>query len=85
MSRLLQCVTVLAVLIISHGVTLGQQNHFASIYLDGKKIGQVHFTLRHDEKGLVEELKTRSSVSIFGIKVFYFTQHLHEIWKDGEI
>ena len=85
MSRLLQCMTVLAVLIISHGVALGQQDHFASIYLGGKKIGQVHYTLRHDEKGLVEELKTRSSVSIFGIKVHYFTQHLHEVWKDGEL
>lgn len=34
---------------------------------------------------MVEELKTRSSVSILGFKVFYFTQHLHEVWKDGEL
>ena len=34
---------------------------------------------------MVEELKTRSSVSILGIKVFYFTQDLHEVWKDGEL
>ncbi len=85
MSRLVQSMMVLAVLVISHGVALGNQNYFASIYLGGKKIGQVHYMLRQDEKGMVEELKTRSSVSILGFKVFYFTQHLHEVWKDGEL
>ncbi len=37
MSRLVQSMMVLVVLVISHGVALGNQNHFASIYLGGKK------------------------------------------------
>ena len=85
MSRLLQCVTVLALLVMSHRADAADQNHFASIFLDEKKIGQIHYTLRTDEKGMVEELKTRSSVSILGFQVYYFTQDLHEVWKTGEL
>ena len=85
MSRLLRCMTVLAVLLTSHRAGGADENHFASIYLDEKKIGQIHYTLRTDEKGMVEELKTRSSVAILGFQVYYFTQHLHEVWKTGEL
>jgi hypothetical protein len=77
--------TALAVLVISHPAGAADQNHFASIYLDEKKIGQIHYILRTDEKGMVEELKTRSSVSILGFQVYYFTQDLHEVWKVGEL
>jgi hypothetical protein len=85
MSRLLQCVTVVALLVLSHRADAADQNHFASIFLDGKKIGQIHYTLRTDDKGMVEELKTRSSVSILGFQVYYFTQDLHEVWKTGAL
>jgi Family of unknown function (DUF6134) len=85
MSRLLQCITVLAVLVFSHRAGAADQNHFASIYLDEKKIGQIHYMLRTDVKGMVEDLKTRSSVSILGFQVYYFTQDLHEVWKVGEL
>jgi Family of unknown function (DUF6134) len=85
MVRLLRCITVLTVLVISHHAGAADENHFASIYLDEKKIGQIHYTLRTDEKGMVEQLKTRSSVSILGFQVYYFTQDLHEVWKTGEL
>jgi hypothetical protein len=85
MVRLLRCITVLAVLVISHHAGAADENHFASIYLDEKKIGHIHYTLRTDEKGFVEQLKTRSSVSILGFQVYYFTQDLHEVWKTGEL
>ena len=85
MSRLVKCMTVLAVVVISHGATAADQNHFASIYLDGKQIGQIHYMLRTNEKGMVEELKTRSSLSILGFQVYYFTQDLHEVWNNGEL
>ncbi len=85
MSRLAQCMIVLAVLVVSHGAGAADQNHFLSMSLNGKKIGQVHYTVRYNEKGLVEEIKTRSSVSILGIKLHYFTQDLHEVWKDEEL
>src|SRR5678815_179040 len=61
------------------------QNHFVSIYLDSKKIGQVHYVVRTDDQGMVEQLKTLSSVSVLGCQVYYFTQDLHEIWKRGEL
>ena len=85
MPRLVSWMIVLAVLVILHGAGAADQNHFASIYLDGKKIGQVHYMLRTNEKGMVEELKTRSSLSILGFQVYYFTQDLHEVWKGGEL
>jgi Family of unknown function (DUF6134) len=85
MSRLVQCITLLAMLVISNGASAADQNHFASIHLDGKKIGQIHYMVRTNENGFVEELKTRSSLSILGFQVYYFTQDLHEVWNKGEL
>ena len=76
---------VFAALLMAHGALAADQNHFASIYLDGKKIGQVQYTVRTNDQGVVEELKTRSSLSILGFQVYYFTQDLHEVWKSGEL
>ena len=85
MRRLVQPGIVLAVLFMAHGARAADQNHFASIFLDGKKIGQVQYTVRTNDQGMVEELKTRSSLSILGFQVYYFTQDLHEVWKSGEL
>ena len=85
MSRLVQYMTVLAVLVISQSASAADENHFASIYLDGKKIGQIHYMLRTNDKGMVEELKTRSSLSVLGFQVYHFTQDLHEVWNTGEL
>jgi hypothetical protein len=85
MWRLVQWGIVFAVLLMAQGVRATDQNHFASIYLDGKKIGQVQYTVRTDVEGVVEELKTRSSLSILGFQVYYFNQDLHEVWKSGEL
>jgi Family of unknown function (DUF6134) len=85
MWRLVQRGIVFAVLLMAQGTRAADQNHFASIYLDGKKIGQVQYTVRTDDQGVVEELKTRSSLSILGFQVYYFTQDLHEVWKSGEL
>jgi Family of unknown function (DUF6134) len=85
MWRLVQWGIVFAVLLMAQGARAADQNHFASIFLDGKKIGQVQYTVRTDDQGMVEELKTRSSLSILGFQVYYFTQDLHEVWKSGEL
>jgi hypothetical protein len=77
--------TVLAMLVISQRAGAAERNHFASIYLDKDKIGQIHYVVRTNDKGMVEELKTRSSVSILGFQASYFTQDLHEVWKTGEL
>jgi Family of unknown function (DUF6134) len=61
------------------------KNHFATIRVDGKKIGQVHYTLTYDEGGEVEEVKTRASYSVLGINVYSFSQDLHEHWQSGDL
>ena len=61
------------------------ENHFGSIFIDGKKAGQIHYTVEYDEDGEVETLKTRASLSILGIKLFNFEQNLHEAWQKGTL
>jgi len=61
------------------------ENHFATIRVDGKKIGQVHYTLTYDEGGEVEALKTNASYSVLGFEVYSFSQDLHERWQSGEL
>ena len=61
------------------------ENHFGSIYIDGKKAGQVHYTVEYGEAGDIETLKTRASLSILGVKVFNFEHNLHEEWLRGDL
>jgi Domain of unknown function (DUF6134) len=61
------------------------ENHFGSIHIDGKKAGQIHYTVDYSKEGDVETLRTRASLSILGIKVFNFEQNLHEEWRRGEL
>ena len=61
------------------------KNHFASITVGGKKVGQVHFMVRHDDDGVLQELKTRASLSIFGIEVYHHSLHTHELWQQDEL
>jgi hypothetical protein len=61
------------------------ENHFATIQVDGKKIGQVHYTLTYDEQGEIEALKTNASYSVLGFEVYHFTQDLTETWRTGEL
>ena len=85
MWRLIQLGMVFAALLVANGARTADQNQFASIFLDGKKIGQVQYTVRTNDQGVVEELKTRSSLSVLGFLVYYFTQDLHEVWKSSEL
>ena len=61
------------------------ENHFGSIYIDGKKAGQVHYTVEYGEDDEIETLKTRASLSVLGIKLFNFEQNLHEEWAKSEL
>ncbi len=61
------------------------ENRFGSIYVDGNKAGQVHYTVEYGEDGDIETLKTRASLSIVGIKLFNFEQNLHEEWRAGNL
>jgi len=61
------------------------ENHFATIQVDGKKIGQVHYTLTYDEQGEIEALKTNASYSVLGFEVYHFSQDLTERWQTGEL
>jgi len=59
------------------------ENRFGTIHVDGRKTGTVHYTIEYGEKGDVETLRTRASLSILGIKLFNFEQNLHEEWRGG--
>jgi hypothetical protein len=61
------------------------ENHFATIQVDGKKIGQVHYTLTYDGDGQIESLKTNASYSVLGFEVYHFSQDLTERWQTGEL
>lgn len=63
----------------------GHQSQFASILLGGKKIGHVHYIIKHNPQGKLEELKTRASLSMLGINLYDFAQNLHEQWSGGEL
>jgi Family of unknown function (DUF6134) len=62
-----------------------QENLFGTIRVDGKKIGQVHYTVSYDENGEVEELRTNASYTVLGFEVYHFNQSLHETWNTGEL
>lgn len=64
---------------------VGTENRFGFIHIDGKKAGQIHYTIEYGETGDVETLRTRASLSILGIKLFNFEQNLHEEWRRGEL
>jgi hypothetical protein len=61
------------------------ENHFGSIYIDGKRAGQVHYTLEFGEDDEIETLRTRASLSVLGMKLFNFEQNLREEWTKGQL
>jgi hypothetical protein len=85
--RLVNLVSFAALLVAASAAHAAKvaENHFATIYIDGKKSGQVHYTVEYGEDGDLEQLKTNASVSVLGIKLFNFTQDLHERWLHGEL
>ncbi len=60
-------------------------NHFASVYIDDDKVGQVHVTKIPRAADETVDLKTNTSMSVLGIEVFHFTQTLHETWKGNDL
>ena len=61
------------------------ENLFGAIHIDGRKAGQIHYTVEYGDDGDVETLRTRASLSILGVKLFNFDQTLHETWRKGEL
>ena len=61
------------------------ENLFGAIHIDGRKAGQIHYTVEYGDGGDVETLRTRASLSILGVKLFNFDQTLHETWRHGEL
>lgn len=88
MQRLTSWLAASLVLVLAGTATAADkthENHFATIRVDGKKIGQVHYTLTYDEGGEVEALKTNASYSVLGFEVYSFSQDLDERWQSGEL
>ena len=63
----------------------GYENHFASVLVDGKKMGNVHYTVKTNDQGELEELRTKVSLSLLGVKLYDFAQQLHEQWSKGDL
>jgi Family of unknown function (DUF6134) len=78
---------LVAVSLLLPGAGLGAEpeQYFATIFWDKKKIGTVHIRLSRGETGEIEELRARASVSMLGVKLYEFTQDLHQTWTDGEL
>jgi hypothetical protein len=90
MNKLAGAIVVTASLLVGLAVPIAayaaqDEQFFASIFLDKKKIGQVHLRLTRGETGEIEELRARASVSLLGIKLYEFTQDLNQTWKEGEL
>jgi hypothetical protein len=90
MRRSVQAGFVLAGLLLglafaTPGHSAEDEQFFASIFWDKKKIGQVHIRLSRGETGEIEELRARASVSMLGINLYEFNQDLHQIWDDGDL
>src|SRR5262249_33737640 len=45
------------------------ENRFGAIHIDGRKAGQIHYTIEYGDGGDVETLRTRASLSILGVKL----------------
>ena len=88
MLRLTRCLAAALVLGLTGTAAAADkthENHFATIQVDGKKIGQVHYTLTYDGAGQIEALKTNASYSVLGFEVYHFSQDLTERWQTGEL
>jgi hypothetical protein len=83
-AHLLAGILVVAIAGMTHAAER-TENRFGSIYIGGKKAGQIHYTISYGDSGDIETLKTRASLSILGVKVFNFEQNLHEEWRSGEL
>jgi hypothetical protein len=82
--RLVACAALVGLAAAAHAAGRAE-NRFGSIHIDGRKAGQIHYTIEYGEAGDVETLKTRASLSILGVKLFNFEQTLHEEWRRGEL
>ncbi|HEY1329334.1 MAG TPA: DUF6134 family protein [Casimicrobiaceae bacterium] len=82
--RMVVAILLVASSAIAHGAGRAE-NRFGSIFIDGKKAGQIHYTIQYGDNGDVESLKTNASLSILGLKVYTFEQTLHEEWRQGQL
>jgi hypothetical protein len=85
LSTWLMALVVLSIVSPAGAAGPKQENLFGTIRVDGKKIGQVHYTVSYDEQGEVEELRTNASYTVLGFEVYHFAQNLHETWQTGEL
>lgn len=61
------------------------ENRFGTVFVDGKKVGTIHYTIEYGEAGDVETLRTRASLTILGVKLVNFEQNLHEEWRGSSL
>jgi len=61
------------------------EQFFCSVFLDNKKIGTFHVRMTRGATGDVEEMRTRASVSMIGVKLYEFSQDVTQTWKGGNL
>ena len=61
------------------------EQFFCSVFLDNKKIGTFHVRMTRGATGDVEEMRTRASVSMVGVKFYEFSQDVTQTWKGGDL
>lgn len=60
-------------------------SHFARIFVDGERAGEVRFTRKEDAGGHAGRIETEVSLSVLGLEVFEFEQTLRAQWQDGRL
>ncbi len=61
------------------------EQFFCSVFLDSKKFGTFHVRMTRGTTGDVEEMRTRASVSMIGVKLYEFSQDITQTWKGGNL
>ena len=61
------------------------EQFFCSVFLDKKKIGTFHVRMTRGATGDIEELRTRASVSMIGVKLYEFSHDVTQTWKGGNL
>ena len=76
------CVAALATAGAAHAA---HEQLFASVYLGGDKVGQVHVRQLRGADGDIEEVRARASLSFLGATLYEFTHDAKETWQGGAL
>jgi len=59
--------------------------HFAKVFVDGDRAGEVEFTRKLDADGRIGRIETEVTLEVLGFDVFEVGQRLRQEWADGRL